>query len=1287
MDVENQSSPSPSSDVTSEAPSSIKHRIKAMFAKRNPEETQKTVPFKELFAYATPAEMRYMYVSMPAAAVHGVILPLFTIVFGGVIDAFGGTDDTGENAVAINEITAEVGGIAKWFLVLAAVAFVASFLQVRFQLIFAHRVTNRLRRLYFQSLMRQDYSWYDSNDGGELTARVAGDVNLIQAGIGEKVATAVQFIVTFITGFIIAFIYGWKLTLIILAISPLLALGGVMFGKLAAESSSDTQKSYGAAGGVASEVLSLIRTVTAYNGQESEARRYDDKLQEAYRSGVRRSAYSGGALGFTYGVIFCTFAVAFTFGAGQVRSGDMEPGDIIVTFFSVFIATISIGQASPAFNAFNVARGAAPRVYDVIRRQSEIDPLDDSGKVLDKVTGEITFRDVQFNYPTRVVDDLDSNARPHVLDSFNLKVSPGSSHALVGSSGCGKSTTVRLIERFYDVQEGEVLLDGVDIRDLNVRWLRSQIGYVGQMPTLFMLTIRENIALGAAMEKVVDPETGEATLQRKEVSDEEIVAAAKKANAHDFIMKLPERYDTLLGERGAMLSGGQKQRVCIARALVRNPKILLLDESTSALDAQSERIVQEALEHAAEGRTTITIAHRLSTVKNADVISVIDEGKVVEEGNHRDLLNIQGGAYRTLVEFQNVEGKKEKEEEEQSSSAVLQLGSEDPTKATSLSKTRVEEEEAELPAVDRGVLLRALKMNAPEIPFILVGMIGAAIAGASFPAMSITFTEVIEVTLRENRVEDVTFWAWMFVLIGGLAFVGYFLQHSMLGISGERLTRKLRSQAFRSVLRQDIGFFDAKENSVGQLTTRLATEATLVKGVAGDALGGIAMVTSTLLTGFLIAFLSCWRVALVVTVIFPAMGLSEAMNIKMISGFDSDSNKKFAKAGAVASEAVDNYDTVSSIGVQDVFIEKYNEELEVPLRNGRRSAFTSGIAFGVAEALAQILWAISFWVGSIFVQRGQCTFPGLMKAVSGLLFAGSSLGQASLFLPDFGKSRVAATELFRLLDRPSAIDPTSEEGIRTNGKAIEGSISVDKVKFEYPTRPDVPVLRGLTFDVEPGKTMALVGASGSGKSTVVSLIERFYDPRSGHLSVDGTNIKDYHLRDIRGQIGLVSQEPDLFHRSVRDNIAYGLSQEDGTPVTESMIVDAAKAANAHDFISQLPEGYDTDVGTRGSKLSGGQRQRVAIARSLVRSPRVLLLDEATSALDAVSERTVQDALDAASHGRTTIAIAHRLSTIKDADVIGVVQNGKIIEKGTHQDLLNLNGAYARLVENQMSETP
>lgn len=752
MEAEPHPSTTSSTDAASDSNLSFKARLRSIFAAKKKghkkQSEQTTVPYFQLFAYAKKAEMYYMLISIPAAMVHGSILPLFTIIFGSVIDVFGGTDNVQgtDDFVDIKKITGEIGGISKWFLILAAVAFVTSFLQVRFQLIFAHRVATRLRKLYFRSLMTQDYAWYDSHDGGELTSRVASDVNLIQTGIGEKVTTAVQMTTTLVAGFIIALIHGWKLTLIILAISPLLALGGVMFGKLAAESTSDSQKSYGSAGAVASEVLSLIRTVTAYNGQETEARRYEKELQKAYLSGVKRSTYSGAALGFTYGVIFCTFAVAFVFGAGQVRSGEMSAGDIIVTFFSVFIGTISIGQAAPSFTAFNIARGAAPRVYDVIRRKSEIDPLDtEHGRVLDHVKGEITFRNVQFNYPTRNTSDPDSNARPHVLDKFDLHVSEGSSQALVGSSGCGKSTTVRLIERFYDVENGQVMLDGVDIRELNVRWLRSQIGYVGQMPTLFMLTIRENIELGAALEKVDDEKTGQTVLRRKEVSEEEIIAAAKKANAHDFIMKLPEKYDTMLGERGAMLSGGQKQRVCIARALVRNPKILLLDESTSALDAQSERLVQKALEQAAEGRTTVTIAHRLSTVKNADVISVIDEGRVVERGTHDELLNIEGGAYKTLVEFQNVEAKKQQEQPvDDDSSKVLKAATEDLTKATSVSKTFEEEaaEEGGLPPVDKGVLVRALKMNMAEFPFILMGMISAAVAGATFPVIAIIFTEV-----------------------------------------------------------------------------------------------------------------------------------------------------------------------------------------------------------------------------------------------------------------------------------------------------------------------------------------------------------------------------------------------------------------------------------------------------------------------------------------------------------------------------------------------------------------
>lgn len=405
--------------------------------------------------------------------------------------------------------------------------------------------------------------------------------------------------------------------------------------------------------------------------------------------------------------------------------------------------------AAPSFQAFAVARGAAPRVYEVIRRESDINPLnEEEGDILPDFRGHVEFKNVDFNYATRIVDDLqDEAAREFVLNKFNINVPPGTSHALVGSSGCGKSTTVRLIERFYDVQHGEVTLDGVDVRKLNVRWLRSQMGYVGQMPTLFMLSIKDNIALGAPMDVVFDENTKKTVMRRREVTGEEIIQAAKQANAHDFIMQLPEQYDTMLGERGALLSGGQKQRVCIARALIRNPKILILDESTAALDAQSERVVQEALEKASTGRTTITIAHRLSTVKNADVISVIENGTVVESGSHSDLIDLDGGAYRTLVEHQRVEARNVEE--------ITRLSDQDGNFASqaqvfkdSISKTQdkaiedVEEDNHDEPDTDPGVLMRAFVMNLREWPWILLGILGAAVAGASFPVMAIVFSEV-----------------------------------------------------------------------------------------------------------------------------------------------------------------------------------------------------------------------------------------------------------------------------------------------------------------------------------------------------------------------------------------------------------------------------------------------------------------------------------------------------------------------------------------------------------------
>ncbi|KAK6932270.1 ABC transporter type 1, transmembrane domain [Dillenia turbinata] len=1250
-------------------------------------EAQK-VSFLRLFAFADGKDIVMMIVGSICAIANGFSQPLMTLIFGQMINSFGSTDS--------HHVVHVVSKISLKFVYLGFATGFAAFLQVSCWMSTGERQAARIRGLYLKAILRQDIAYFDTQTTtGEVIGRMSGDTVLIQDAIGEKVGKFIQLMSTFAGGFIISFIKGWQLTLVMLACLPPLAIAGATMAIVVSKMTSRGQVAYAQAGNVVEETVGAIRTVASFVGEKRAIARYDSKLKVAYDTTVKQGLVTGIGLGSLLLIVFSTYGLAIWYGSTLIIEKGYNGGQVINVIMAVMTGGMSLGQTSPCLNAFAQGQAAAYKMFQTIHRKPTIDPYDTTGVKLDDLKGEIELKDVHFRYP----------ARPNVpiFSGFSLIIPGGKTAALVGQSGSGKSTVISLVERFYDPLSGDVLIDGVNIKKLQLKWIRELIGLVGQEPILFMTTIRENIAYG-----------------KEDATDEEIRRAIQLANAAKFIDKLPNGLDTMVGEHGTTMSGGQKQRVAIARAILKNPKILLLDEATSALDAESERIVQDALEKVMENRTTVAVAHRLTTIRNADIIAVVHQGKIIEQGTHVELIKNPEGTYSQLVRMQ--EGNKTENRAPQmdpddlvessldkstskSSSARLSVGARSVGAGSSghrssfaLSVGGIVPGLIELGDIDveensnRGKkdekskkfsMTRLATLNEPELPILVLGCFAAAAHGVIFPIFGLLLSTAIKIFYEppEELRTDSKFWALMFFSLGVIILLCVPFQNYLFGIAGGKLIERIRSLSFRKVVHQDISWFDDPTNSSGAVGARLSTDASYVRTLVGDALALVAQNISTVIAGLTIAFMANWILALVVIAVMPLIGLQGFMQARAMKGFSADAKAMYEEASTVANDAVGSIRTVASFGAENRVMDLYQKKCEGPEKQGVRTGMVSGVGFGFSFLVLFLTNAFVFYIGAILVRDGKATFGEVFKVFFALTISAVGLSQSSAMAPDSTKAKDAAASIFQLLDSKPKIDSSSGEGMTLT--TVKGDIEFQHVSFRYPTRPDIQIFKDICLTMPSGKTVALVGESGSGKSTVISLIERFYNPASGRILFDGVEIQKLKISWLRQQLGLVGQEPILFNESIRANIAYG---KDGG-ATEEEIIAATKAANAHNFISAMPHGYDTSVGERGVQLSGGQKQRIAIARAILKNPKILLLDEATSALDAESERVVQGALDKVMVNRTTIVVAHRLATIKDADVIAVVKNGVIAEKGRHDVLMKMeNGVYASLVAFHMSSS-
>jgi len=1051
-----------------------------------------------------------------------------------------------------------------------------------------------------------------------------------------------------------------------------------------------------------------------------------------------------------------------------INSECVSPGRTTAVFFCVMIAGFLLSMIGPSVKAVTQARVAAARLYKVIDRRPTIDSTNKSGsgKALGSVSGAISLTNIHFKYPA---------SENKIFNGVTLDIKPGETVALVGESGSGKSTVARLVSRFYDPQEGSISLDGVNIKDLDLVSLRNRIGLVSQEPLLFDTTIMENISLG---------KPGGAT-------QEEVKAAAKAANAHGFIMQFPNGYETRTGVRGSKLSGGQKQRVAIARALVRKPSILVLDEATSALDNESERTVQKAIDDLTSGEegrglTTIVIAHRLSTVRKADRIVVLGSrsgtstalgSEIVEVGSHDELMKKDGGLYRALVGSAGDDGTigVRRQSTVMSSAAsphALQRGSTvDDLTAEASEVKLVEGEEEDAPGgpcaclkgkkepdpeaeeaaqveKDFKELDKAKLWNytAPEKTLYIAGLSACFFNGFVWPGCGVVFAFVLTAfnsSDMDYARKSINICALMFGVIGVFSFVVQWAQSYLFEVIGERMTRRLRVDYFRTLMRQEVGWFDDPANALGVLTARLAVDIKLIRLTVGQGTGATIQSMTALLSSAIIAFYSAWQFAIAFLAVVPLLALSEAINWALMQGSDTAAKKELGEMSGLFGEFVQGIREVQSFSLESYITEGIETRLvETVVRQGQSAARGRGISAAAVQVIQLGVYALAFWIGGKMLDSGSIDFETFNVVLWSMAFGSSGIGIAANWVAQASKGKAAATRVFKLFARVPSIDarPWNEDGserVAASGgepgsiAAVRGELELRGVRFAYPTRPTARVFDGLNLTIEAGKTVALIGSSGSGKSTVMALIERFYDPMAarfddpntaaadaprgvdadekaddekaeeggagvsketqmkrdaavhGSVLIDGVDLRKLDVKFLRGLIGMVGQEPVLFDASVRENILFGRPD-----ASEEEVIAAAKAAHAHDFISAFKGGYDYVVGTRGKRVSGGQKQRIAIARAILKQPKILLLDEATSALDNESEKIVQASLDDLladrSVERTTIVIAHRLSTVRNADCIYVLENqgdgAVVVESGSHDELMAMDSKYKKLLE-------
>ena len=953
--------------------------------------------------------------------------------------------------------------------------------------------------------------------------------------------------------------------------------------------------------------------------------------------------------------------------------------------------------------------------------------------------GGYEFKKVSFIYPSR--------PEITVLDDVDLHFPAKKHTAVVGLSGSGKSTIAALATRFYDPTQGQILFNGHDLREVNTRDLRSFLGLVQQEPSLLDRSLLENIAHGLVNSSNPDHLLLKATLLGPDLSEivnevregNNILDAAEKrgtnaleivklvqnaarlADAHQFITALQHGYGTIAGSSGRLISGGQKQRIALARALVKDPAVLILDEATASLDSTSEQRIQRAISNIANSRTMITIAHRLATIVNADNIIVLHKGKVLEQGNHEELL-AKNGAYADMIKLQNVSsatGKSDtivtrdstsKSDMESLNDIDVEMAGlvlddlkkdEKGTSATSESQVKDSPEEEEEPPTPSKSLWALVRGYAPalrpHVLIIVIALLGSSIVGGAFSGEAVIFGNTVgslnpcetEANIRSAG----NFFGLMFFILAIIEFFANCISWSGFGWVSEKVVYTVRVLSFRSLMEQDLQWHQSEGRTPAMLLSYITRDGSALAGLSGSVIGTLFSITVNLIAAIILTHIIAWKIALVCLALVPLLLGAGLMELRVLGKFEEKHESAYTESVDISVEAITSIKTVAALSLEEETLRTYRRSLKGPRKETFKVTMQASLWQAMTYFLGNCVNALAYWWGAKQIIAGNYTQTQFLIVVFSLLVGALLWSQMFLLAPELSSARAAMARILSLIEIGSdkmrghvphhppnsdvSKDPDLESGKESkppSSLSHASSVQLTNVNFSYPARSDIQVLSNLSLTFTPGKFHALVGPSGAGKSTIVSLIERLYTPQSGAILVDNFDITKTISTSFRNTISLVPQDSVLFSGTIKFNISLGSSPTSPSPSNEE-IIEACKLANIHDVISSLPNGYDTLCGPNGNQFSGGQKQRLSIARALIRKPKLLLLDEPTSALDAESERLLQDSLRKVAKDTTVIAIAHRLSTIRNADMIFLIEDGTCVDRGRHEELFERSESY------------